>query len=545
MKEFRNEMEQLTKELVEIASVNKSVGERKVAEHLEQYFRAIPYFREHPNQIIMQELKEDDLHRKNVFAYIKGEKGEGKTLIFHGHIDTVGVEDFGPLQSLAFSPDELLVEMKKLDLPESVRKDLETGDWMVGRGACDMKSGVAVFAVLMKYFSEHADELNGNLLFSANPVEENLHTGIIEGLDVIERLQKEEGFSYEMAINNDYICPLYEGDKKRYIYAGAVGKLLPCFYIQGKETHVGQCFEGFDASFAAAELVREISLNTDFCDCYEGESTLPPSVLKMKDLKLAYNVQTAYDALVYFNFFVHNHSVEQIVGDLKAAAQKAFSKTEERINEQNRRYCELSGDNYHEAVYEKRVMTYEELLDEAKAVCVGVEQELENIFAKEQELGTDQREIGVAMIRHLLNCIGCKQPVMVLYFAPPYCPHNTLKKEIEKEWALKGRLEQLAERVGKGTGETYEVKQFFPSLSDSSYLKIDDDEASINLLTQNFPAYEKLYALPLKKIKELNIPAVNFGVYGKDAHKWTERLYMPYSFEVLPELIIEAVREFL
>ncbi|MGN0352441.1 MAG: M20/M25/M40 family metallo-hydrolase [Roseburia sp.] len=545
MKEFRAEMEQLTKELVEIASVNRSEGERKVAEHLEAYFRAIPYFKEHPEQIIMQELKEDELHRKNVFAYIKGGKSKGKTLIFHGHIDTVGVEDFGPLQPYAFSPDQLLEEMKKLELPETVRKDLETGDWMVGRGSCDMKSGVAVFAVLMKYFSGHAEELEGNLLFSANPVEENLHTGIIEGLEVIENLQKEQGFSYEMAINNDYICPLYEGDTKRYLYAGAVGKLLPCFYIQGKETHVGQCFEGFDASFAAAELVREISLNTAFCDCYEGESTLPPSVLKMKDLKAAYNVQTAYDAMVYFNFFVHNHSVEQIVTELKRAAGTAFAKTQDWINEQNKRYCELSGDVFREVAYEKKIMTYEELVVAAKEVTVEIETELDAIWKAEQEKETDQREIGVAMIRHLLNRIGCKQPVIVLYFAPPYCPHNTLKKEVEKEWALKKRLEELAERVGRKTGETYEVKQFFPSLSDSSYLKIDDDEASIALLTQNFPAYEELYPLPLKKIKELNIPAVNFGVYGKDAHKWTERLYMPYSFEVLPELIIEAVKEFL
>ena len=149
MKEFRTEMERLTKELVEISSVNGSVGERKVAEKLEAYFRETPYFKEHPKQVFLQELKGDALHRKNVFAYIKGGKSNGRTLLFHGHIDTVGVDDFGVLEPYAFSPDKLLEEMKKLDLPETVRADLETGDWMVGRGACDMKSGVAVFAVLM------------------------------------------------------------------------------------------------------------------------------------------------------------------------------------------------------------------------------------------------------------------------------------------------------------------------------------------------------------------------------------------------------------
>lgn len=256
------EMEQLTKELVAIESVNShGSGERKIADYLEAYFREIPYFKKHENQVIVQDLLDDKLERRNVFAYIEGAQSDGHTILFHGHIDTVGVEDYGSLQPYACSPDRLLEEMRKMDLPEEVARDISSDDWMVGRGACDMKSGVAVFAVLMKYFSEHAEKLHGNLLFSANPVEENLHTGMIDGLTVIKRLKEKKHFSYALAINNDYICPLYEGDSNRYIYAGAVGKLLPCFYIKGKETHVGQCFEGFDASLLAAELVKQISFN--------------------------------------------------------------------------------------------------------------------------------------------------------------------------------------------------------------------------------------------------------------------------------------------
>ena len=83
-----------------------------------------------------------------------------------------------------------------------------------------------------------------------------MHTGIIEALEVLKELKNKQELNYLFAINNDYICPLYPGDTKKYIYTGSVGKLLPCFYIQGKETHVGQCFEGFDASMVAAELVK-------------------------------------------------------------------------------------------------------------------------------------------------------------------------------------------------------------------------------------------------------------------------------------------------
>ena len=126
-----------------------------------------------------------------------------------------------------------------------------------------MKSGDAVFIGLLEELSEHPENLLGNILVSLNPVEENLHTGIIEGIDTLLELKEKYDLHYEMAINNDYICPLFPGDDVKTIYTGVVGKLLPCFYIQGHETHVGQCFEGFDASMAAARLVENISLNTD------------------------------------------------------------------------------------------------------------------------------------------------------------------------------------------------------------------------------------------------------------------------------------------
>ncbi|HBG55439.1 MAG TPA: hypothetical protein DEB16_01840 [Ruminococcaceae bacterium] len=87
--------------------------------------------------------------------------------------------------------------------------------------------------------------------------------------------------------------------------------------------------------------------------------------------------------------------------------------------------------------------------------------------------------------------------------------------------------------------------RFFPSLSDSSYLKIDDDSASLEALIQNFPEYGTVYPLPLRQIKRLNIPALDYGCFGKDAHKWTERVYAPYSFGVLPRFLIETLEEFL
>lgn len=541
---INQEMLDLAKAMVEIPSINGTEGERHIGEFIEKYVREIPYFASHPQQVIVQELKNDALHRRNVFAILIGEKEDhtGDTILLHGHIDTVGLEGYGAATEYACKPDELPQKLREMQLPEEVRQDLESGMYMFGRGACDMKSGDAVFLGILKELSEHPETLSGNIVVSFNVVEENLHTGIIEGLDILAEFEQKYDLHYVLAINNDYICPLYPGDNVKTIYTGVVGKLLPCFYIQGKETHVGQCFEGLDASMLAAELVNRIHLNFALSDEYEGEYSYPPSVLKLKDLKPWYNVQTTAEAFVYFNYFVHNSSIEEITGKLKKAAQEAFSRTVEKIHEEDRRFSSVSGLQPVLYPYENLVLTYDELYHMAVDVNGARKEELQYILQEQIEAGTDKREVPVAMIRWLLQKADITQPAVVLYYAAPYCPHNTLQG---KDKELIEKITRLAHKTGEETGEVYRVMKFFPSLSDSSYLKIDDSKESIDLLISNFPGFEQLYPVPVDKIRNLNIPAVNFGCYGKDAHKWTERVHIPYTFEHLPVLIKNTIDEIL
>ncbi|RDU25056.1 M20/M25/M40 family metallo-hydrolase [Anaerosacchariphilus polymeriproducens] len=535
------EMLQLTKELVGIPSVNTTPGEKKIGQFIENYIRDIPYFKEHSEQVIVQPLKEDPLERRNVFALLIGEKEKkADTIFFHGHTDTVGIEDYASLEAYACDVDELMEKLKEIKLPIDVKEDLESGDYIFGRGALDMKSGDAVFLTLLKEFSQKVNELSGNILVSFNPVEENLHTGILEGILILHELKEKYGLVYKLAINNDYICPLYPGDTKKYVYTGAVGKLLPCFYIQGKETHVGQCFEGFDAAAVAAKLVEKINLNTDFCDEFKGEYTLPPAVLKMKDLKEWYNVQTPNDAFVYFNYFVHNASMECTIDKLKTAAAEVFDEVLQMLHNRYKDYCRLTGQKYEKQDYQTEVLTYQELLSLVQKNMGSEELEkiLKTMAEKALKDGMDKREIPIPLVRFLLNQAKIMNPVIVLFFAAPFCPHNTLQ---DKEEEIVSALRNITKRVGEKFEESYQLQRFFPSLTDSSYLKIDDDEEAIELLCRNFPEQKLLYPLPFHEIKSLNIPAVNFGGYGKDAHKWSERVNISYTFQVLPELIKETV----
>lgn len=538
---------ELTKKMVSIDSVNGSHGEKEIGVFIENYFRNISYFKDHPDNIIIQKLKNDPFERQNVLVLLRGEKSSSETaIILHGHTDTVGIEDYGNLSEYAFDTDKLMENLKKIKLPDDVKKDLMSGDYLFGRGACDMKSGDAVFMVLMKYLSEHAREFSGNIIAMFNPVEENLHTGIIEAREILDDLIKKYNFKYKLAINNDYICPLYPNDTTRHVYVGAVGKILPCFYIQGKETHVGQCFEGFDASLTAAELVRNIDLNPHFCEEYNGEYTIPPSVLKVKDLKTEYNVQTSFNSFVYFNYFIHNAYIKDITEKLRQASTDALNNTEKLLNERYQEYCRLTNIPYSKISYKNQVLSYDELVNLAERKYTG---NLKKLIAgnTEEMLATniDKREIPMNIVKKLCNIAQINIPTIVFFFAAPYCPHNTLKKEVEDEKMVFNKLSKIINDFQKESNEKYEMHQFFPSLTDSSYLKIDDDDESIKLLLNNFPMYEKIYNVPLDKIKKLNIPAINYGCFGKDAHKWTERVYMPYSFNVLPKLILNTIDCFL
>ncbi|WP_205417899.1 M20/M25/M40 family metallo-hydrolase, partial [Escherichia coli] len=60
-----------------------------------------------------------------------------------------------------------------LQVSEEARRDLESGDWIFGRGTADMKSGLIVQAAVLAELSENPDALDVNLLYLAVADEEN------------------------------------------------------------------------------------------------------------------------------------------------------------------------------------------------------------------------------------------------------------------------------------------------------------------------------------------------------------------------------------
>ena len=133
-----DEVKALTQELVGIDSVvSMPEGESAVARYIRDYYQALSYFQAHPRQTGIFQTKNDGVERHCALTWIRGTKDGGgdETVVLIGHIDTVGVEEFGPIRDYAFRPAELPQKLKEyFSLSPQVLADLESGEYMFGRG---------------------------------------------------------------------------------------------------------------------------------------------------------------------------------------------------------------------------------------------------------------------------------------------------------------------------------------------------------------------------------------------------------------------------
>jgi arginine utilization protein RocB len=544
----RDEVLFYTKQLVNIGSIVNTNGEKEIAQALYTMISSFPYFIENPTHVIKPQTQNDVLERYNVLAFVKGKKGNSnKTVILMGHMDTVGIDDFTQLADKAFDPDELLVEMKKEKLPPLVKEHAESGEWMFGRGVLDMKSGVASHLYLLKYYSEHPEELEGNLVFLSECDEEDSSNGVLSALKNLHAWKEEHGFEYVAAINSDFVSPRHEGDKNRYIYKGTVGKLLPSFFITGAETHVGSAFEGLDPNLLAAELTRQIDYNPELCNEAFGEITMPPVSLKQMDLKPNYTVQTALAAYVYYNFFIHSWTPKDVLEKLKEQAHIAFENALKLYYQRYEHFCKISGEPCKELGWKPRVMTYEEMEIELTAAHGSNYTKYMEAFKETLLLDAslDLRMYAARVVEEAWKWMPDQSPAMILFYSSLYSPRIEVTGKTEDERKLIEALKQAVTTVQPEYNEPIVVRSFFPYISDMSFVALSDDDEALDAASRNNPSWGKKFYVEYQDIRQLNVPVINIGPYGLDAHKRYERMEMEYSLEVVPNLTNEVIKNLL
>lgn len=539
-------VEQLTIDLVKCRSVVGTSDEVAMSDHVYELFSQMEYWKTHPEHLMQLPFVNDPLGRSSVVATLRGKKSDSKkTVVLIGHIDTVGIADYGDFKDLATEPLELIKALQGVtSLSEDDQKDLESGEWLFGRGTLDMKCGCAIIMAIMEDIAKDLESFDGNIIFAAVGDEEGNSGGMLSFVPELVKMQEEHGYDYLAVIDTDYTAPRYDGDDHRYVYIGTVGKLMPSFYVVGKETHVGEPFNGLDPNQIAGAIINKINKNIAYSDLADGEVSLPPITLQTRDLKSEYSVQIAKSTNLYFNYATHKSTPDQVMDKMIYAANEAFSDVVNTLNERYDIYCKASRIEYKILPWKAKVISYQELYEAVKAERGDELDERIEALKAEMLLDTtiDERYFGQKLVEEVHALWSDKDPVVIVYFSPPYYPHNYVKGNEEKEIKLLEAVEHATKKIK----DRYHIlnRKFYPYISDLSFVSAPKNERIV-ALEKNMPAFGSRYVLPLEDMQKLSLPVCNIGPFGKAAHQFTERIQKKYSFKVAPMLVYDTIMNLL
>lgn len=521
-----------------VPSVSHTPGERLFAPVLRSALEEIPYFQRHPEDISVLPVSAREEDGAMVFALMRAPGQVKKTILLLSHFDVVGVDEYGALRELAFSPLAYTQALRegRFSLDADAQRDLESGNYLFGRGVCDMKWGIALDVELMHEFDAHPQEMKANLLLVSVPDEERNSVGMLGAVEALGAYARERDLELTACMVGEPNITPERDDSVRAMHIGAAGKVMPSFYCFGRVTHVGEPFAGLNAASLAAEITRRMELSSEWVDAGEGFFTPAPMCLKMADLKEAYSVQSPSAAYCYFNVITASSTPEEIMERMERVAREAF----EAVNEERagkHAACEKKlGKHIALTRFAPKVIRYEELY----RACVqahgeAFEREIAAFIQANREL--DVRELSVRTVARVHDFYPEREPVVVLFLCPPFYPHTGLA---DPDGLVRRACTQMI-AYGAQKGETLKVDECFMGLTDMSYLSLRMN-VDTSALSACYPVWGTAYSLPLEQMRALDIPFVNFGPLGRDPHRASERVDLAYSFGKAPQLALQLTR---
>lgn len=521
-------MEKKIKELLyELVSVQSDTGtykEREIEKFIHNYLGNIDYFRENPENFGLHQVDNDSLGRSIVWGLLKGEGS--KTVILLHHHDVVDSFDYGVIKELAYNPDALAESIRNADINMDTLRDLEAGGWIFGRGTADMKAAAAIHMVLLSEYCNNKD-FNGNILFLSVPDEESLSLGARESAKLLQDIRRKYSLEYLLCIDGEP----YEKDEegRSVIYEGSVGKTMVVIYVRGKKTHIGHIFQGLNPSHILSEIVAQIDMNTVYSDVVAGEVSPPPSWSFVRDTKEQYDASIPESAGGYFSVLTLSQSPRDILEKTIRMSEDAFENVIKKINQHYSNFRLMGNLPIETLPWESNVKLFSEVYNQAiedsgEEFLTAYQDKFKQIKDDISANRTNIPNSTLDLISTTLDYLQDKSPKVVIAFSPPYYPHianldfNNLGPKVSKIGS------ELIDYAKKSIGTDYSIKNYFMGISDLSYFALNNSEAVIPYIEPNMPHWGRLYSIPFEDIKALSIPIINIGPWGKDYHKFTERV---------------------
>ena len=540
-KKIKNTLE----ELISIQSDTGTSLEKDIEKYIYEWLQKLDYFKTNTNNLGNYPLTSDSLDRTVVWGLIKG-IGR-KTVILLNHQDVVDTCDYQNLRKYAYHPVLLREMLKDVELSKDVEEDLISGEWIFARGAADMKAGIAIQLSLVELFSKQPN-FKGNILFVSVADEESLSLGMRSSAELLQKIKNKFDLEYTILIDSE---PHLKTENNEGIFnTGSVGKLMPVVYVRGRKTHIGDIFQGFNPLLLLSRIASITELNSDFSDVVEDEVSPPPSWSFFRDGKQCYDASIPESAGGYFSVLTLKRTPKIILEELLEISKQSFENVICQMNENYSNYLNKKKEALHMLPWKTNVKTFSQIYNEA------IEQS-GDVFLLDYRLTMEKLKGGIknnilsmpesnlALIGKTLEYITDKTPMVVIAFSPPYYPHVSINdfKELDNTISdISNVVVQIAKDV---CNETYSKKNYFMGISDMSYAALNDSENIIPHIEFNMPLWKNMYDIPFETIKQLAIPSINIGPYGKDLHKFTERVLEKDVIKQTPKLIAGVIKHIL
>jgi arginine utilization protein RocB len=141
----------------------------------------------------------------------------------------------------------------------------------------------------------------------------------------------------------------------------------------------------------------------------------------------------------------------------------------------------------------------------------------------------------------MLERSSLEGPLVVFGFLPPFYPSRINQGKTPGDKAILD-MARAVQAKARELGTEVLQADLFEGVCDLSYCGFSQGREELEVLEQNTPGWGNPYRLPSEDLIKLNIPICNLGPVGKDAHKRTERVHIPFLLQTLPQLLWEAVR---
>lgn len=536
-------VKEISYRLVSWPSESGTPGEAAFADRLAGLLREIPYFRDHPDDIALID-SHGSPKAKNVVAVVRG-KGR-RTLALGGHFDTVETTNYLDLKHLACQPDALQ-EALIADLEGRAHssaearalEDLRSGDFIPGRGMLDMKSGVAAGIAVLERFSEVADR-HGNLILLATPDEERNSRGMRSLRDALPGLMKRWDLDIVGGINLDATSDQGDGSDGRAIYYGTIGKLLPFAFVVGQPSHASYPFEGVSAHRIAAEIMLALEANPARSDTGNGEVSPPPICLEAKDLRGGYEVTTPDKVWLAFNWLFHSRAPAELEADFRSIVGDAMARALADFGARARDYAQMTGTQAGSLPAAGRVIPFSAL----RSLAFDLPGAADRFAALEEELAGNDNPLEVT--RRLVTLLAAEArltgPAVVTGFSSLHYPHSHVDAAGPRGADFSAAIDRACRAMASRQPTSLVRREYFTGISDMSFFGVGGDASGMSVIADNTPAGLWVDRPPADALR---YPVVNIGPWGREFHQRLERVYAPYAFDTLPNLLLEILAQVL